>query len=130
MNRAFSPSATLYRNPSVEAFRYWEGMDWDRVQTHYAIIDPMDPRAVQYLTEQDYNRLTRVAITMETTIRVVARPGDEPPQDYENKKHKSLTKISPLLNTDFLQSKYWKSALSELISFKDTMIVIQPSKLG
>jgi hypothetical protein len=130
MKQAFSPSRVLNRNPSIEAFRYWEGMDWDRVQTHYAIIDPMDPRAVQYLTEQDYNRLTRVAITMETTIRVVARPGDEPPQDYETKKSKSLTKISPLLNTDFLQSKYWKSALSELIELKDTMVVIRPAKLG
>jgi hypothetical protein len=130
MKLAFSPTLPQFtKNPSIEAFRYWEGMDWDRVMTHYAIIDPMDPRAVQYLTEQDYIRLTRVALTMETTIRVIARPGDEPPHDYDIKKSPTLNKISPLVRADFLQSRYWRSTLSQLIDLKDTMVVIHPGKL-
>jgi hypothetical protein len=130
MRLPFSPSGYLQqKHPSIEAFRYWEGMDWDRVITHYAIIDPMDPRSVLYLTVQDYNRLSRVALTMDTSLKVIARPGDDPPHDFEQNKTKTLNKISPFSRVDFLHARYWKSTLSKHIALKDTMVVISADQI-
>jgi len=125
--RSFSVSATSFgRHPTIEAFRYWEGFDWDRIMTHYAVIDPVDPKGVLYLTEREYTQMLRVALSTETAILVIARPGDEPPQDYHEKVTKDLSKISPLTKAQILSSKFWRSTLSRYQVQDSNMVAVDP----
>jgi hypothetical protein len=129
--RLFSSSPILLRHPSILQFLYWERLDWDRIFTHYAVIDPVDPRGVLYLTEREYASLLKVALSTETSILVIARPGDEPPADYEEKKIKDLSKISPRTPTQFMSPKYWRSLfLPYVVTQNDsTMVRIDKTSL-
>jgi len=128
--RSFSVSATSFgRHPSIEAFRYWEGFDWDRVMTHYAVIDPVDPKGVLYLTEREYTSMLKVALSTETAILVIARPGDEPPQDYHEKVTKDLSKISPLTKAQILSSKFWRSTLSRYQVQDSNMVEVDSERI-
>jgi len=128
--RSFSVSATSFgRHPTIEAFRYWEGFDWDRVMTHYAVIDPVDPKGVLYLTEREYTSMLKVALSTETAILVIARPGDEPPQDYHEKVTKDLSKISPLTKAQILQSKFWRSTLSQYHVQDSNMVEVDSERI-
>lgn len=122
--RPFTTSSLILKHPSVLNFLYWEGLDWDRIFTHFAVIDPVDPKGVLYLTEREYLSLQKVALSTETSILVIARPGDEPPADWSEKKIKDLSKISPNSPAAFMQPKYWRSALLPyMISKNDSTLV-------
>jgi len=131
-HRTFHSSPILERHPSVMQFLYWEGLDWDRIWTHYAVIDPVDPRGVLYLTEREYASLLKVALSTETSILVVARPGDEPPADWSDKKIKDLSKISASTPTQFMSTKYWRSLFLPYVVTKNdsTMVRVDSKNLG
>jgi len=112
-SRGFSTSAPVSRHPNVESFLYWEGLDWDRIThfNYYAVIDPVDPREVLYLTEQEYKKMILVALSTETSILVIAHPGQERPSDWDEKKTDKLSKISPQTYEQINMPKYWRSAI-------------------
>lgn len=54
-------------------------VDWERVDAgNYAVVDPVNPGVILYLSEQDYIVMVRVAITSNKTLKVLAAPGETP----------------------------------------------------
>jgi len=54
-------------------------VDWERVDAgNYAVVDPVNPGVILYLSEQDYIVMVRVAITSNRTLKVLAAPGETP----------------------------------------------------
>jgi len=54
-------------------------VDWERVEAgNYAVVDPVNPGVILYLSEQDYIVMVRVAITSNRTLKVLAAPGETP----------------------------------------------------
>lgn len=54
-------------------------VDWERVEAgNYAVVDPVNPGAILYLSEQDYVIQVRVSLTTNRTLKVLAQPGDSP----------------------------------------------------
>lgn len=85
---------------------------------HYAVIDPVDPQTVLYLSEREYKSLVRVALSTETSLLVIARPGQERPSDWSDKKHDTLSKISPHTYDCLKKTKWWRSAILSIKSLK------------
>jgi len=55
-------------------------VDWERVEAgNYAIVDPVNPGVILYLSEQDYIVMVRVAITSNRTLKVLAGPSETQP---------------------------------------------------
>lgn len=129
--RTFKTSAPFSRHPKTENFLYWEGLDWDRIThfNYYAVIDPVDPREVLYLTEREYKQLVRVALSTETSVLVIAHPGQEKPTDWDVKKTDKLSKISPATYHQIPLKKFWRSAISRIknLSVKDSMVEVGES---
>lgn len=127
--RSFSTSLTRHRHPKTESFLYWKGLDWDRIThfNYYAVIDPVDPREVLYLTEREYKQLVRVALSTETSILVIAHPGQERPLDWDEKASDKLSKISPQTYSDLSQKKFWRSAISRIEGFSSDTSTVRVS---
>lgn len=52
-------------------------IDWARVSGGmFAVVDPMDPAAILYLSERDYKRQVRVSISQDFPLVVLARAGE------------------------------------------------------
>lgn len=126
-SRSFTASAVSYRLPAVGEFRYWKGLDWDRITrlNNYAIVDPVDPTQPLYLTEREYKTLLRTALSTETSILVIARAGEEKPSDWETKAKADLTKISPPNIKTITKGSWWRSGVRRIKSLlvKDSMVV-------
>jgi hypothetical protein len=76
--RTFSISAVARMMPSHKLF---PKIDWDKVEAgNYAVVDPVNPSNILYLAEQDYVIMVRVSLTSNRTLKVLAQPGDGPPQ--------------------------------------------------
>jgi hypothetical protein len=54
-------------------------VDWERVEAgNYAVVDPVNPGVILYLSEQDYIVMVRVSISSNRTLKVLAAPGETP----------------------------------------------------
>jgi hypothetical protein len=74
--RMFSSSAALL---ILQNHKLFPKVDWDRVDAgNYAVVDPVNPGVILYLSEQDYIVMVRVAITSNKTLKVLAAPGESP----------------------------------------------------
>lgn len=71
-------------------------VDWERVDAgNYAVVDPVNPRVILYLSEQDYIVMVRVAITSNKTLKVLAAPGETPTTSKEPDPSQNSPKSSP-----------------------------------
>jgi len=72
----FSVSSLLHALPN---HRLFDKVDWEKVDAGmYAVVDPVSPGRILYLTEQDYIIQIRVALTNNRTLKVLAAPGESP----------------------------------------------------
>jgi hypothetical protein len=73
---SFHTSAPLM---ALRNHRLFPKVDWERIEAgNYAVVDPVNPGVILYLSEQDYIVMVRVAITSNRTLKVLAVPGDSP----------------------------------------------------
>jgi hypothetical protein len=77
----FSYSVRKFHSTSVLAalknHRLYPSIDWERIEAgQYAVVDPVNPGVILYLSEQDYVIMVRVSITSNRTLKVLAGPGD------------------------------------------------------
>lgn len=64
---------------ALRTHRLFPKVDWERIEAgNYAVVDPVNPGVILYLSEQDYIVMVRVAITSNRTLKVLAVPGDSP----------------------------------------------------
>jgi hypothetical protein len=78
-------------------------VDWERVEAgNYAVVDPVNPGVILYLSEQDYIVMVRVSITSNRTLKVLAAPGESPATS-------SQTQSDPSQNSPSLSP--WESVL-------------------
>jgi len=74
--RSFHTSAVVFDLPN---HRLYPNIDWDKVEAgSYAVVDPVNPGSILYLSEQDYIVMIRVSMTSNKTMKVLAVPGDTP----------------------------------------------------
>lgn len=70
----FHTSAALL---ALKNHRLYRKVEWERIEAgSYAIVDPVNPGVILYLSEQDYITMIRVAITSNRTLKVLAGPSD------------------------------------------------------
>lgn len=70
----FHTSAALL---ALKNHRLYSKVEWERIEAgSYAIVDPVNPGVILYLSEQDYITMIRVAITSNRTLKVLAGPSD------------------------------------------------------
>jgi hypothetical protein len=80
--RLFHASATL---SLLQNHKLFPKVDWERVEAgNYAVVDPVNPGVILYLSEQDYIVMVRVAITSNKTLKVLAAPGESPRADQQS----------------------------------------------
>lgn len=73
-------------------------IDWEKHSGKlYVIVDPMDPEGILYLTEKEYLRERRVAISNDISLDVLARPGSKRPAPEGTTESSVLSNNSPLL---------------------------------
>nr|QDH87172.1 MAG: RNA-dependent RNA polymerase [Mitovirus sp.] len=64
---------------ALRSHRLFPKVQWERIEAgNYAVVDPVNPGVILYLSEQDYIVMVRVAITSNRTLKVLAVPGDSP----------------------------------------------------
>lgn len=74
--RTFHSSNALL---ALRNHRLFPKIDWERIEAgSFAVVDPVNPGVILYLSEQDYIVMIRVAITSNRTLKVLAVPGDSP----------------------------------------------------
>lgn len=72
----FHTTSSLHQLPN---HRLYHLIDWDKIEAgSYAVVDPVNPGSILYLSEQDYIVMIRVSITSNRTMKVLAMPGDTP----------------------------------------------------
>lgn len=104
MSRSFSSSASLRALPN---HRLYPQVDWDKVESgNYAVVDPVSPGRILYLSEQDYVIMIRVSMTNNRTLKVLAAPGDSPDGSGDNTTSTSQSSTPSSQNTPhpFLQT--------------------------
>jgi hypothetical protein len=66
----------LYQDPNHRLYR---DIDWDRLNAAYAaVVDPLDPASIMYLSEREYNKTWRTAASSDLSLKVLAKAGDKP----------------------------------------------------
>lgn len=74
--RSFHSTHSLF---ALQNHKLYPKVDWERVDAgQYAVVDPVNPGVILYLSEQDYIVMVRVAITSNKTLKVLASPGETP----------------------------------------------------
>lgn len=87
------PFSTTPCNRFPSPHPLWAEIDWAKVANDmYAVVDPLSPRRLLYLTEQDYIVMVRVAWTNNRSLKVLACPGDTPESSSTSS---STQKMSP-----------------------------------
>jgi hypothetical protein len=62
---------------ALKNHRLYCKVEWERIEAgQYAVVDPVNPGVILYLSEQDYIVMVRVAITSNRTLKVLAGPAD------------------------------------------------------
>jgi hypothetical protein len=77
--RSFHCSPILGQRPDHPLFGE---IDWTQIQAgKYAVVDPLDPANILYLTHREYVTQSRVIISNDMTLVVLATPRDKQPED-------------------------------------------------
>jgi hypothetical protein len=111
----FHTSVTHMQKPNHPLY---QRIDWLKVEAGaYACVDPMDSHAVLYLFEKEYKVQVRVCMSQDTTLVVLARPGDvreEPSSPVPNKSSDSGSTQTPptLSQVKRGKSRFWKRFLN------------------
>lgn len=70
----FSTSSYLLQLPNHPLY---PNIDWGKVGGgYYAIVDPMDPNGILYLSDKEYKIQVRVSVSQDSQLSILARPGD------------------------------------------------------
>jgi hypothetical protein len=94
--RLFSSSTVLYL---LQNHKMFPKVDWERVDAgNYAVVDPVNPGVILYLSEQDYIVMVRVAITSNKTLKVLASPGELQPTTSSSTSSQDPSQNSPNLD--------------------------------
>lgn len=87
----------------LQNHRLFAKVDWEKVDAGYfAVVDPVQPGQILYLTEQDYIKMISVTLTNNRTLKVLASPGENP----ENISSSSQNSPSDPVNHPFLEELY------------------------
>ena len=88
--------------------RLFSEVDWDKVDGGlYAVVDPISPGRILYLSEQDYVIMIRVSMTNNRTLKVLAAPGDTPSSDNTSSSNDTTNpKTPPLTPHPFISEIY------------------------
>jgi len=80
----------------LQNHRLFPKVDWERVEAgNYAIVDPVNPGVILYLSEQDYIVMVRVAITSNRTLKVLAGPSETRPETTSTSSSSNNQKSPP-----------------------------------
>lgn len=91
--------------------RLFPQVNWEEVDSgKYAIVDPVNPGSILYLTEQDYIIMIRVALTTNRTVKVLAAPGEDLRDLDPNFKRDDSSKTSPTYGHPFLEELQYKGS--------------------
>lgn len=131
LQRSFTSSSSVSQRPDHPLYLQ---LDWDQVRSgKYAIVDPLDPANILYLTHREYLVQSRVMISNDATCIVLATPRDTPlPNTNESdqnspprpKGRKHLRNLSRLFESDDRKSRFhrlqgaFKSALNKYLTKK------------
>lgn len=75
-NLPFSHFHTTSYVAQLPAHRLYKSVDWEKVEAGFhAVVDPMEPGSILYLSEQDYIRQLRVSLSNDHTLKVLAKAG-------------------------------------------------------
>jgi hypothetical protein len=92
LKRFFSSSSP---RSLLQNHKLFPKVDWERVEAgNYAVVDPVNPGVILYLSEQDYIVMVRVAITSNRTLKVLAGPSEARP-DAESTSSSQNSQNSP-----------------------------------
>jgi len=70
----FTPTTPLMQKPDHFLFKQ---IDWKQLAaTYVAIIDPMDPDSIMYLSKKEYERTCIVAMSNDFPVVVLAKGAD------------------------------------------------------
>lgn len=73
------PARLQFTRALLTNHKLFPKVDWERVEAgNYAVVDPVNPGVILYLSEQDYIVMVRVSITSNRTLKVLAAPGETP----------------------------------------------------
>lgn len=80
--RTFYATTALF---ALKNHRLFPKINWERVESgQYAVVDPMNPGSILYLSEQDYIILVRTSMVANKTPKVLATPDDTAPTDPQD----------------------------------------------
>lgn len=106
--RSFHSTPSLLQRPDHPLFGL---VDWSQTQSgKYAVVDPNDPANILYLTHREYVIHSRVAISNDMALVVLATPRDTPPinDTTDSSDPKSSDHRSPRLGSRRLRGlSYW-----------------------
>jgi len=94
---AFRPTYALGQRPEHPLF---QSIDWNRVLGgDYAVVDPMDPSAILYLSEKEYKIQIRVSQSQDTKLIVLATAGSDKRStiDYHTHSQNSPLRLKRLM---------------------------------
>jgi len=70
----FSPTLPLYQLPKHPLYRK---IDWERLSTSaFAIVDPLDPSSIMYVSTREHEKLVNVAMSTGVQVQVLASQSD------------------------------------------------------
>jgi hypothetical protein len=83
----FSSSAVAFQRPD---HRLYKRVDWTQIESgKYAIVDPLDPSNVLYLSPREYLTAQKTWISNDIAVVVLATPSDRPVTPSEQSESKS-----------------------------------------
>jgi len=110
LTRTFHSSVVVWQKPEHALYPQ---VDWAKVGAgHYAVVDPFDSHALLYLSERTYQVQVRVCLSQDSSLVVLARPGDrEIPIPTSPASSSDPSQKSPIPDLT-KNSKIWKRFLS------------------
>lgn len=102
-------------------------IDWSRIDGgDIAVVDPLDNHAVLYLSERAYQVQVRVSMSHDSTLIVLARPGDRKSSDQSNQTSSTdHSQNSPLYPRSSKGRRLWSKLLQWSISRVRSQAVIR-----
>lgn len=109
ISRHFHSSVVVWQKPEHALY---PTVDWAKVDAgHYAVVDPFDSHALLYLSERTYQVQVRVCLSQDSSLVVLARPGDRELPIPASPASSSSSQKSPIPDLT-KNSKIWKRFLS------------------
>jgi hypothetical protein len=107
-------STTQVASNPLPNHRLFSEVDWDKVDGGaYAVVDPISPGRILYLSEQDYVIMIRVSMTNNRTLKVLAAPGDTLDSDNTSSSNDTTNPKTPPLTPHPFLSEIYKAGKSK-----------------